>query len=170
MAKKKTDDGEAKGGGGPKRFALPVVFLLVGTFVGPKVLGGGAAPSEGSETTTTTAPGPVVTMDPTTLNLADGRLLKIGIALQLSAGWLHEHAAEGDEDGHGGGGEVDAADPTKGYARAMDAALSIFSAMTYDELIAPGGRNVARAALEDALHSAYHGEIEGVLFYEFVMQ
>lgn len=173
MGKKKKTDEEGKdgGGGGPKKFALPAVFLLVGVFLGPKVMGGGAASAADAETTTTTAPGPVITLDSTTLNLADGHLLKFGLALQISAEWLHEHEAEGGGGGHGEEeASSDTPDPTRGYARALDAAISIFGGMTYDELLAPGGRNVARSALEDTLHEQYHGEIEAVLFYEFVMQ
>jgi flagellar FliL protein len=168
MAKKK-DDAAAKGGG-PKKFAVPIVCVLIGVFAGPKVMGGGAAAGADPTTTTTTAPGPVVTMDSTTLNLADGHLLKVGIALQISASWEAEHAEEGGGHGEEEASSGAAADPTHGYARAMDAAISIFGGMTYDQLLAPGGKNIARSALEDRLAIDYEGEIESVLFYEFVMQ
>ena len=118
-------------------------------------------------TTTTTAPGPVVSLDPITLNLSDGHLLKMGLALQISAEWLSEHGAEG-----GGHGEEGAAedDPTKGYARALDAAISVFGTRSMDDLMATPGREAARTELEVHLEEAYHGEIEGVYLYEFVMQ
>jgi flagellar FliL protein len=160
MAKKKAD-GEGKGG--PKKLAVPVIALLLGVFVGPKFLGGGGGEAAAGETTTTTAPGPVITLESITLNLTDGHLLKVGIALQISA----EHAAEA---GGGHGGEADDTDPTRGYARALDAAIAVFSERSMEELLSAPGREAARTELNVHLEEAYHGEIEGVYLYEFVMQ
>ncbi len=164
MAKKKKADAEGKRG--PKKLAIPAVALLLGVFVGPKLLAGGGAEAS-AETTTTTAPGPVVTLESITLNLTDGHLLKVGLALQISAGWLEEHGAAA-EGGHGG--EADDTDPTRGYARALDAAIGVFSTRGMDQLLQPEGREAARAELAAHLAEAYHGEIEGVYLYEFVMQ
>lgn len=165
MAKKKAD-GDDKKKGGPKKLAVPAVALLLGVFVGPKFLGGGGAGEAAAATTTTTAPGPVVTLEPITLNLSDGHLLKMGLALQVSAEWLAEH-------GDAGGGhapEVDETDPTKGYARALDAAITVFSERSMADLGSTAGREAARTELTAHLAEAYHGEIEGVYLYEFVMQ
>src|SRR3546814_2812070 len=109
-------------------------------------MGGGSASAEASApTTTTTVAGPVVVLDAVTLNLSDGRLLQVGLALELSA-----------EAGAGGGGhgaeEVDETDPTKGYAKALDAAISVFGHQTMAALSEPGGRDAAKAALEASLH------------------
>lgn len=166
MAKKKAD-GDAKKGG-PKKLAVPVVALLLGVFVGPKFLGGGGGGEAAAATTTTTAPGPVVTLEPITLNLADGHLLKVGLALQTSAEWLAEHGGGGG-GGHGAP-EVDESDPTRGYARALDAAIGVFSERTMPDLTHSEGREAAREELVHQLEEAYHGEIEGVYLYEFVMQ
>src|SRR3546814_2490696 len=82
-------------------------------------------------TTTTTVAGPVVVLDAVTLNLSDGRLLQVGLALELSA-----------EAGSGGGEEeVDESDPTKGYAKALDAAIGVFGHQTMAALSEPGGRD-----------------------------
>jgi flagellar FliL protein len=171
MAKKKADDGAAgKGGkekGGMKKLAVPAVALLLGVFVGPKFLGGGGNAEAGAATTTTTAPGPVISLEPITLNLSDGHLLKVGLALQISADWLEEHGEPAAEEGHGA---ADTDDPTQGYARALDAAITVFSAQTMPGLTDAAGREQARAALNQALQDAYHGEIEGVYLYQFVMQ
>jgi flagellar FliL protein len=167
MAKKKSTD--ADGGKGGKKLAVPVVALLLGVFVGPKFLGGGGSgEAAAAGTTTTTAPGPVVALDPITLNLADGHLLKVGLALQISASWLAEHGTA-EEGGHGGGGG-ESTDPTHGYARALDAAITVFSDRTMTDLGDAPGREAAREDLTARLHDAYHGEIEGVYLYEFVMQ
>ena len=98
MSKKKsTDGGEAKAG--PKKFAVPVIALVLGAFVGPKFLGGGGGAEAGAAaTTTTTAPGSVISLEPITLNLTDGHLLKLGLALQISAEWEAEHGPFTDQE------------------------------------------------------------------------
>jgi flagellar protein FliL len=163
MAKKNTDGDGKKGG--PKKFALPVLFMIVGAVVGPKVMGGGKGAEAAEATTTTTAPGPIVTLESITLNLADGHLLKLGMALQISAEWLHEHGAAGG--GHGGGEETD---PALQYPQAFDYAISIFSQEDMPHLMDPAGREAARTELEVHLEEVFHGQVEGVYFTEFVMQ
>lgn len=158
-----TKERKAAGGGGAKKLAVPVVALLLGAFAGPKVLGSGSDGAAGAETTTTTLPGPVVTLDPVTLNLADGHLLKLGLALQISADWWAEHGAAAEA-------EAESDDPTKGYARALDAAITVFSKHTMDELMQSAVREAARTELTVNLEQAYEDRIEGIYLYEFVMQ
>jgi flagellar protein FliL len=150
----------AKGGKG-KKLMMPAI-VIVGFLAGGKVMGGG-----GEKTTkvvivapTTTIAGPVVALDPITLNLADGRLLRVGLAFQKAGG-----------DG-GGGGKHGAAkdDPTKGYAKALDVVLEVMGHMTYEDLVSPDGRDRAKEKITEKLEHAYHGEIEGVYFHQFVMQ
>lgn len=144
-----------------KVIGLAVLFAVVGAVVGPKVLGsGGTAPAGAAEdTTTTTEHRPVVVLDAITLNLADSHLLQVGLALELSE--------EPTKDAHGGKGDED---PTKGYAKALDAAIGVLGEQTMASLSAPGGRDAAKAALETALHDLYHGTVVGVYFHQFVMQ
>ena len=166
MSKKKSTD-EPKGG--PKKFAVPVVALLLGVVVGPKLLGGGGGAAEaGAATTTTTAPGPVVSLEPITLNLTDGHLLKVGLALQISAEWEAEHAEGGDGE-HGAAADT-GTDPTHGYARALDTTISVFGRHSMEDLMDQARREAARTELTVLLEEAFHGEIEGVYLYEFVMQ
>lgn len=166
MSKKKSAD-EPKSG--PKKFAVPVVALLLGAFVGPKFLGGGGGEAAaGAATTTTTAPGSVVSLEPITLNLTDGHLLKIGLALQLSAEWEAEHAEAGG--GHGAPAADTGSDPTHGYARALDTAITVFGRQSMTDLMDQARREAARTELTVLLEEAFHGQIEGVYLYEFVMQ
>ncbi|MEP6854064.1 MAG: flagellar basal body-associated FliL family protein, partial [Pedococcus sp.] len=90
---------------------------------------------------------------PLTLNLADGRFLKVGLSLQTSA----ESAG-----GHGG-------EPLNG-AKARDAAIGIFGQRTYAQLLAPKGREAARKALDTEVKHRYEGEVLKVYLTEFVMQ
>ncbi|HEV7864098.1 MAG TPA: flagellar basal body-associated FliL family protein [Acidimicrobiia bacterium] len=162
MAKKKAaaEGEEAKGGKG-KTIAMGAV-LAIGLLGGLKgfVLSGGAkaAAATGVSTTTTTKPGPVVTLDPITVNIASDRFLKIGLGIQLSgklAGVARPH---------------DADDPTKGFARALDLTIETFGGHTYESLVKPEGRAAAKEELVKKLEAAYPEEVEGVYFTDFVMQ
>ncbi len=162
MAKKAAEEKEPTGKAGKvKAIGLALGFAALGAVIGPKVLGGGGAAPAGAteETTTTTEPGPVVVLDAVTLNLADGHLLQVGLALELTP-----DAADG---GHG---EPAKDDPTKGYAKALDAAIDVLGDQSMAGLSAPGGRDAAKAALEAALAELYHDTIAGVYFHQFVMQ
>jgi flagellar protein FliL len=163
MAKKKGEGDEAKGGGKGKTLAI-YVLAVVGILGGVKgfVLGGGKAAAEGASasTTTTTKPGPIVTLDPITVNITGDRFLKVGLGLQL---W-GRHSADG---GHGA---PDSDDPTKGYARALDLTIETFGGHSYEELSTSEGRKKAKEELVEKLKHAYHEEVEGVYFTEFVMQ
>ncbi len=98
-------------------------------------------------------PGPVVDLEPLTLNLADGRFLKVGLSLQLTA----------DAAGAHGGEAVNG-------AKARDAAIGIFGQRTYDQLLSPKGRETARTALDTEVRKRYEGEVMKVYLTEFVMQ
>lgn len=94
--------------------------------------------------------GEVVSLEPITMNLADGRLLKVGLALQLT-----EAAAE-----HG---EVSG-------APALDEAIAFLGEHSFAELSAKGAREKAKAELSRRVGERYHGDVMEVLFTEFVMQ
>jgi flagellar FliL protein len=160
MAKKKTADGdEAKSGKG-KTLAMGAVMAigLLGGLKGFVLSGGKAAAATGVSTTTTTKPGPIVTLDPITVNIAGDRFLKIGLGLQLSGKLAGQPAPK------------DSNDPTKGFARALDLTIETFGGHTYDSLVTPAGRTVAKEELIKKLEAAYPEEVEGVYFTDFVMQ
>ena len=163
MAKKKADGDDAAKGGKGKNLVL-YALAAVGLLGGMKgfVLGGGkpaaAAASTAASTTTTTKPGPIVTLEPITVNISGDRFLKIGLGIQLSG----EHA--GEPAAH------DADDPTKGFARALDLTIETFGGHSYEALATPEGRKKAKEELVEKLKDAYHEEVEGVYFTDFVMQ
>ena len=166
MAKKKAAEGdEAKGGGKGKTLVL-YGLAAMGVLLAVKmfVLGGGSKPAaadaSGAPTTTTTKPGPIITLDPITVNIGDDRFLKVGLGLQLWGKYVPG----------GGHGAPDSDDPTKGYARALDLTIETFGGHAYEELVTPEGRSKAKAELVEKLKHAYHEEVEGVYFTDFVMQ
>src|SRR3954467_12966215 len=90
----------------------------------------GAVGAEGGDAATKLEPGETVgTGDSITLNLADGRFLKLGLALQLAKGVSAEHFASAES------------------AKALDAAISYLGSKSYAELGAPGARDAAKAEL-----------------------
>src|SRR3954452_1748773 len=128
MAKKKADgDAAAKGGKGKTivLYALAAMGLLGG--LKGFVLGGGKAASaetSGVSTTTTTNPGPIITLDPVTVNLSGDRFLKVGLGLQLWGKYVPG----------GGRGAPDSDDPTKGFAKALALTIETFGGHSYEDL------------------------------------
>ena len=163
MSKKKEGAKGKEEGGGKKKMIIMVVVVAVAFLAGSKLMGGGGTAAAGVPVPTTVPEGEVKTLDAITLNLADGRLLKIGIALQKKYDPTPVVAAEG-------GGAAATDDPTKGYARALDTVIDVLSHHTMAELVKPDVREEAKKALVEKLNLAYHDEIEDVYFYEFVMQ
>lgn len=164
MAKKKKsdveEDGEDAKGGKLKLIIGAVVLVVVGAFLGGKVLGGGGSASAGAAgptTTTTEPPGMITAMDTITLNLADGRFLKLGVAFEVRDG--EDYPANLNPD-----------DATAGFAREIDATIALLSGYTYDQLVAPDGKAAAKVALLERISAISDEAIKDVYFTEFVMQ
>jgi flagellar FliL protein len=137
--------------------AVVLVLLAVGGFVGKSLLAGPAEPEPDPKTVA----GDVITLDPMTLNLADGRYLKLTLALQLS---------EAASPAAGSAEESAAAAPALDGAKALDCAIGVLGQHTYAELIAPGGRASAQKVLSAQVKKRYPGDVLGVYFTEFLMQ
>ena len=152
-----------KGKKSRKKLLIMIVLALVvlggGGFAAKTFLLGGGSGAAAPDPTT--VEGGVETLDPITLNLADGRYLKVTIALQLS------------EAATLAAGSVDAAaatGPAVDGAKALDATISVLGQRTYDQLIAKGGREDAQKALTARVKALYKGEVLGVYFTDFLMQ
>ena len=158
---------------GKKGVIIPVVVLLLG-------LGGGGyffmagkkkATAADPSTTTTVALGSIVRLEPITLNLSDGHVLKVGMALQTVAKPKHEHlaAALAGGGGHGGGGG-DTSSPLGGEeAKALDEAIHVLGDSSFEELSKPGGRAHAKEVLSEKIKHIYHEDVTEVYFTDFVM-
>lgn len=130
--------------------AVAVVVFLAGGYV---VTSGGAE-ADAADAPEEPVAGDVVALDSITLNLADGRFLKVGIALQLVEGMAPPATAE-----------------VEGYAApALDEAISLLGSLSYADLVAPGGRDAAKASLSERVAARYEDEVMGVYFTELVMQ
>src|SRR5207249_2574976 len=140
---------------------VPAIIIAVGLVLGGKMMGGGkaAAPASASVTTTTstTVPGPVIKLDPITLNMTDGHFLRVGLGFQMSA----EVAAPAKPD------MSDASDTS---AKALDITIKDLGGSSYQHLVAPAGRDAVKQQLLADLRKAYPREIEDVYFTEFILQ
>ena len=155
-------DDEAKGGGKKKLIiiAAPVLLIVIGAAVYFLLLKPAATPAAGTPGATAAAvaaapspsssfvEGAVVKLDPISINLAGGHFLKLGLSLQESK------AAGEDVSG----------------AKALDAAIELFSNRTLDELSSLQIRNKYKAKLVDHLIELYEQKVYDVYFTEFVMQ
>jgi flagellar protein FliL len=162
MAKSKDEeskDGDAKDGGGKKKLiiiAVPLLlvvlaaayFLVLKPKAAPAPAAGAAAAAPAPTPTTSFAEGAVVKSDPISINLAGGHYLKVGMALQASK----------------------TAGEDVSPAKALDAAIALFSNKSIDELSTLAGREKAKAKLVDHLREIYEGKVYDVYFTEFVMQ
>lgn len=148
------DEAPAKGGKKKLIGAAVMLAALLGAGGGGFVMltGGGAEEAEAVQAEVEPEPGLVVPLAPVTINLADGRYLQVGIALQ-------EAVAEG-------GGEHAETDGSQ----ALDILISRLSGRSMAELAAPEQREAVKAELVEEISHAYHDHVYDIYFTSFVMQ
>lgn len=93
-------------------------------------------------------PGEVLKLEPIQLNLAEGRYLRVGIAIQ------------GVESGHG---ELEG-------SKALDATIELFSGRRMEDLAQSKQRDALKKELLEELEHRYHGDVIDVYFTDFVTQ
>lgn len=103
------------------------------------------SPAQGE---TEPVPGEVLQLEPIQLNLAAGRYLRIGIALQ---------GVEGSE------AELDG-------SQALDATIDLFSGRRMEDLAQRAQRELLKEKLRHRLVERYEGEVIDVYFTDFVTQ
>jgi flagellar FliL protein len=126
------EDGAKSKGGMRKKIILVVPVLLLVAAAAWFFLLRGHGDAAQAKAIPVPTPGPVVTLDPITINLAGGHFLKVGLALQT------DKSAK----------EVDG-------SRALDLAISEFSGQTIDDLSSPEGREHAKQELLARIKFAY---------------
>lgn len=97
-------------------------------------------------------PGEVVALESTSLNLAGGHYLRIGIALQMVEGGGHG-ASTGPDGSH-----------------AKDLIISTFSGKKIETLNNAKEREHLKEELKEKIAEAYHQEVMDIYFTEFVTQ
>lgn len=159
-AEAKGEEKEEKGGGGGKLklilMILPTILLIVAVvyfmFLKPsptdEAIAEAKASAAAAAATPTYQPGIVVPLDPITINLAGGHFLKLGLTLQASA---------------------DVAEAPSG-AKALDAAIALYSNMAIDEIADEKGREKTKKELVEKVRELYENEIYDIYFTTFVYQ
>lgn len=140
-AKTTTDATETADSGKRKKALVLLVILAVTGAAGwfyMKPAGAEEAP----------VPGEVLKLEPIQLNLAAGRYLRIGIAIQ--------GVESGEEELEG--------------SKALDATIELFSGRRMEDLAEPKQRDALKLALREELKERYHGEVIDVYFTDFVTQ
>lgn len=141
---------------------LPAVVVGLAVLLGAFLLrGGGSGDAEGgaesSETPTAevTFEGEVLNLDPITLNLADGKIVRVAIALQLVADLP--------------GAEKALEAPASYGARALDETITVLGGLTRTELLRPGGVADVKETLSARVSDLYGGEVLAVYFTQLVV-
>lgn len=175
MAEEATE--EPKKGKGKKAIIIPIVVLVLGLGGGGFIFlsGGKKGAADGLPTTTTTLRGPIIRLEPITLNLTDGHVLKVGIALETLY-HPHDkeletvvHAITSPAAGHGAAAGATASPMGGLEAKALDLAIKELGNKSFAELSAAGGRTHAQEELQAHISEAYHGDIVKIYFTTFVM-
>jgi flagellar FliL protein len=139
--------------GGKKKLVVVVVPVLLAVVAAWYVVLGPGSGGSSAQEKAKVEHGEVVALDPITMNLADGRLLKVGLALQLP---LEPPAGSGHGEFSG--------------SVALDEAIAFLGEHTYDQLAAPAARQAAKKELSHRVNERYHSGVLEVYFTEFVMQ
>jgi flagellar FliL protein len=154
MAKDKKDapaDDEAPKAGTKKLLIIGLVAVLaIGAAAYFFVFSGGGAEAEPAPE----AGSVVLTVDPVAINLAGGSYLKIGLALQFSL--AYDEGAGGHESGDPDG------------SKALDIAIAQFSGAALTDV--QTNREALKAALQDSIVKAYHGDVYSIYYTEYVTQ
>jgi len=152
MATTTAETEEVAEGKGKKK-SKKKLFIIIGVVV---LLGGGYT-MMGSKKPAKPVPGapvpagPILTLDPITLNLADSHYLQVGIALQLAKGQTTDKL-------------------TPDTAKALDTAIGLLGNRTSTALAAAGGRDQAKSDLSAAMAKVFPGKVIGIYFTSFVIQ
>jgi flagellar FliL protein len=154
-----------KSGKGGKGKLVLVLMLLLGAAAGYTLKGGGggAEAAGGPTTTAPPEPGVMVSIEPLSLNLADGHYLKVGIAVQLVDG-----AVEGG--GHGEGAEVSEAWLAEHGPMVRDLVISELGGAHVAEFASADAREVVRHSLLEKANERLEETVYAVYFTEFIMQ
>ncbi|HEX8511463.1 MAG TPA: flagellar basal body-associated FliL family protein [Propionibacteriaceae bacterium] len=143
------DEKETAATEAPKSKKKLIIMVLAAVLL----VGGGAGAyltlfSGTAEAAEAPEPGAVVTLEPITINLAEGHYLKLGMALQAKLDVAHE--PEG--------------------AQALDLAITQYTGMKMGELSTAKGRDHAKKELLEQVKHAYHEDVYDLYFTQFVTQ
>lgn len=146
------DDKKAKKAKGGKSNLVPAIVLAVGIAAGGYFMGGGGSHAGGETTPTTQPAGEIITMDPISVNLADGHFLKVGLGVQLSESANAEEFPKGP------------------MAKVKDLLIEQLAGGDMAGLSTKEGKDRVKEELTKRAEKEFDGEVLGFYFTDFVMQ
>lgn len=162
-ATKKGKKGKAKKEKGRSNL-VPAVVLAVGIAAGGWFMGGSGGSGAEASTETTAEPeiveGPLLTVEPMTVNLAGGQYLRLGVSFQMTD--AYEDAVEGEH-----GGEQFAHHDA---SRVQDLLISTLGGRAAADLGDAAGRAEVKEELLHAVDEVFDGAVMEIYFTEFVIQ
>lgn len=132
-----------------KLLVVVAVVVLVGGAAAYLLLGRSGSAPDVAAVPPAPQPGAVVTVDPVSVNLADGHYLRLGIALQMT---------------------TDVGKDSPDPAKALDLAIAEFSGRSVAEVSDAATREQLKAELLGRLTEAYEGKVMDVYLTNFVTQ
>lgn len=158
---KKAKRGKNQKDKGGKSNLVPAIVLALGLIVGGYLMGNGS--DGGSTEVIVTVPeialGPLVAVDSMTLNLADGRYLRLGVSFQMSDAYEDAHENENISTF-----------PSADASKIRDALIGIFGGSDYRMLSTASGRESTREELLNKSNDLLGGNVIAVFFTDFVIQ
>jgi flagellar FliL protein len=145
----KPEEPAAAGKSRKKLLIVLILGVLAAVAAWFLLMGPGAGAEEKDAAAKKPELGEVLQLEPITMNLADGRLLKVGLALQLV---LEPKEAEVT-------GSV-----------ALDEAIAFLGERSYAQLADVKARATTKQEFSERVSKRYHGDVVEVYFTEFVMQ
>ncbi len=149
--KDKNADADATEEKGGKKKLLMMIGVLIVAAAGAAYFFLFAGTGEAGAAAEEPVAGDVLPLEPIAVNLAGGGYLKIGVTLQFTE--------EGSGGGHGGGPDG---------SKATDLIISTFSQAAPADVT--GARDALKAALQEKIIEAYHGDVMAIYYNEYVTQ
>lgn len=148
---------------------LPALIVSLGLVVAGYLVGGrgGQISTSGASATIPVEEptvGHVIDLPPVNVNLADGRYLRVGVAMGVA------HSDDEILDTGTEAAETEGSSAAEPTAPAADLVLETFAGKSFEELAVEPGRETARAALHEGLRTFYGDKVLQVFFTQFVMQ
>lgn len=163
-AGKKAKKGKGKKEKGGRSNLVPAIVLALGIAAGGWFMGGSSGSDAAATTETTEEPaiveGPLLSVEPMTVNLAAGQYLRLGVSFQMTD--AYEDAVEGEH----GGEEFAHHDAS----RVQDLLISTLGGRSAADLGDAAGRSEVKEELLHAVDEVFDGAVMEIYFTEFVIQ
>lgn len=161
---KKDKKGKKEKGAKGKSNLIPAVVLALGVAAGGYFMGGGESAAEGTAEAEpevpVVEPGALVSLDPMTLNLDDGRFLRVGVSFLMTAEF---ESAEGKEGGAHHFYPEDA-------GPLQDQLIAMFAWRDGADLVGADQLAATKAELLERANELFDGQVLEVYLTDFVMQ